>query len=689
MTYARGMRFLKAASILATVILLWAGSDIDRSALDTSCKPCDDFWRFANGGWIDKNPIPASKSGWGTMGVMADANRERARTILEAARGSSAAPGSNERKIGDFYASCMDTPAIDKRGLEPLRKDLDRIKGIHSAKDVAAVIVALQGSVAAGGRAGGGTGGGGGVGPVGLSGGADLKNSKDIIANIGGGGLSLPDRDYYFKTDAKSAQIREAFLKYAAQMFELLGDKPEVAEANAKTVIAVETPLAGATKPRADRRDPYARYHKMDFAALAALTPDFDWKPLFQNLGVATTTAINVAEPDFLKKFNAQLTAVPVEDWKTWLRWRLVNGPAANLSKPFADASFGFHSGVLLGVKEQMPRHEFCGTIVDRMLGEALGQVWVKKHFPPAAKQRMNELVENLRATLREELLAAEWLTPETRKNAVAKLEAFTPKVGYPDKWRDYSSVKIDAKAFYENVSAASAFQRRYQLAKIGQPVNRNDWGMTPPTVNAYYSPSLNEIVFPAGILQPPLFDIKQGDELNYGAIGAVIGHEMGHGFDDQGSKFDSEGNLRNWWTADDRKKFDERAGCVVEQFNTLDVGDGLRHNGRLVVGEALGDLGGLKLAYRAYKRSLKGKPEPPVIDGFTADQRFFLAFARVWSSQLRPDAVRLQLNTNPHPLAKFRANGTLLNMPEFRAAFGCQRGDPMVRPAGQDCQLW
>jgi len=670
-------------------LVLWAATGIDRSTIDITCKPCDDFWRYANGAWIDKNPVPASKSSWGTMAVMAEANRERSRTILEAAVTSKAPAGSNERKIGDLYASCMDTAAIDKRGSTPLQKDLDRVAGIQSAKDVAAVIVALQGTAGKGGKGGDGGGRGGGIGPVGLSGGADLKNSKDIIANIGGSGLSLPDRDYYFKTDAKSVQTREAFLKHAAEMFVLLGDTPEVAAANAKTIMAVETPLAEVTKARADRRDPYSRYHKMDFAALAALTPDFDWKPLFTNLSVKTTTSINVGEPDYLKKFNAQLTALPAADWKTWLRWRIVNSAAANLSKPFAEAAFRFNSGVLSGVKEQPARHEFCGAAVDRMMGEALGEVWVRKHFTPEAKRRMSELVENLRATLREELQAAEWLTPETRKNAVAKLEAFTPKVGYPDRWRDYSSVKIDPKSFYENMRDAGSFQRQYQLAKIGQPVNRNDWGMTPPTVNAYYSPSLNEIVFPAGILQPPLFDVTAGDELNYGAIGAVIGHEMGHGFDDQGSKFDAEGNLRNWWTAEDRKKFDERAGCVIDEFNTLDVGDGLRHNGRLVVGEAIGDLGGLTLAYRAYKRSLKGKPEPPVIDGFTADQRFFLAFARVWSSQLRPDALRLQLNTNSHPVAKFRANGTLQNMPEFRAAFACKRGDPMVRPEGKDCKLW
>ena len=678
--------FRAVVPILLPAALLFAGSGIDRSSLDTSCKPCDDFFRFANGGWMDKNPIPARQSRWGTFNVLTDANRERMRAILEAAQANaSAPPGSNERKIGDLYASCMDTAAIDERGAEPLRKDLDRIAAIKSVKDLAATLVALQGSVMGGGERGG----GGGIGPIGLSGGQDMKDSKSVIANVGGGGLSLPDRDYYFKADAKSVEIRDEFLKHAAKLFELLGDSPETAAANARAVMSFELPFAEITKPRADRRDPYARYHKMDFAALNALTPDFDWRPLYKLFMVDTASPVNVSEPEFLKKFNAQLNAVSLGDWKTWLRWRLVNGQAANLSKPFRDESFRFSGTVLTGVKEKEPRGETCSQVVDRMLGDAVGEIFVKKHFTAEAKRRMSELVENMRATLREELEKADWLAPETRKNAIAKLAAFTPKVGYPDRWRDYTGVKIDRAAFYENIRSAGEAQRRYQMSKIGQPVNRNDWGMTPPTVNAYYNSSMNEIVFPAGILQPPFFDVTAGDEINYGAIGTVIGHEMGHGFDDQGSKFDAEGNLKNWWTPEDRKKFEARAGCVIDEFNTLDVGGGLRHNGRLVVGEAMGDLGGLTLAYRAYHRSLKGKPEPPVIDGFTADQRLFLAFARVWAGQMRPDATRLRLNTDPHPLGQFRTNGTLQNMPEFRAAFGCKRGDPMVRPADKECKLW
>lgn len=648
----------------------------DRANLDTNCKPCDDFWRYANGGWLDKNPIPARYPSWGTMNVMREANRERLRIILEAAASDTqASAGSNERKIGDFYASCMDTTAIDARGAKPIQAQLDKVAAVASTKDLARYLAAMPAEGMAG--------------PLGLMSGQDLKNSKDVIANVGARPLSLPDRDYYFKEDPKSAQVREEFVKHVARTLELLGDKPDAAAASAKQILALETSFAESTMTNVQRRDPYARYHRMDFAALSALTPDFDWKPLYEGLHVATSAPVNVGEPEVLKKFNAQLTAVPLDQWKTWLRWRIADAASEYLSKPFVDEDFAFSGTVLTGVKEQLPRWQKCTDLIDRSLGEALGERFVAKYFPPEAKRRMAELVENLRATLREELANADWLEPATRQAAVAKLNAFVAKVGYPDRWRDYFSVTISRTGFFENVRAAANNNRAYNLAKIGKPVDRDQWGMTPPTVNAYYSPPMNEIVFPAGILQPPAFDMKADDAMNYGAIGAVIGHEMGHGFDDQGSKFDAEGNLKNWWTPDDRKKFDERASCVAEQFNTLEVGPGLRHNGRLVLGEALGDLGGLKLAYKAWQRSLRGKPAPPVIDGFTADQRFFLSFARVWGSEYRPEAVRLQLNTNPHPLPRFRAIGTLQNMPEFQKAFGCKQGDPMVRPEASQCRLW
>lgn len=651
------------------------GSGIDRSNLDTSCKPCDDFWRYANGGWLDKNPIPARYPSWGTMSVMNEANRERLRTILESAAANRTAPAnSNERKIGDFYASCMDTGAIEALGLKPIQAQLDRIAAVKDAAGLTAALNSFQQMTP--------------IGPYFVMSGQDQRNSKDVIANVVASGISLPDRDYYFKADDRSKKIRDEFVAHVTKMMELLGDAPAAAAAEAKTVLEFETAIAGSMMTNVQRRDPDARYHKMDLAGVKALAPGFDWAGLFQQFHIAESTPVNVPEPEVLKKLNAQLTAASLADWKTWARWRTVSSAADMLPKRFEDEDFHFSRTVLSGVKEQQPRWQTCTNAVDRNLGDALGEVFVKKHFPPAAKKRMQELVENLRVTLRSELESADWLQPETRKNAVAKLNAFVPKIGYADKWRDYSAVKVDRKAYFDNTHAASLNNRLYQLSKIGKPVNRNDWGMTPPTVNAYYSPLMNEIAFPAGILQPPMFDMSADDAVNYGAIAAVIGHEMGHGFDDQGSKFDAEGNRKDWWTAEDRKKFEARAGCVIHQFDTMDVGDGLHHTGKLVVGEAMGDLGGLTLAYQAYHRSLQGK-DGPVIDGLTADQRFFLAFARVWGSQYRPEAMRLLLNTNPHPLPKFRANGTLMDMPAFHKAFHCKEGDPMVRPPAEQCKLW
>jgi predicted metalloendopeptidase len=648
-------------------------SGIHKEDLDPNCKPCEDFWRYAAGGWLDRNPIPARQARWGTMAVMTERNRERLKTILEEAAAAGPGAPAHVKQIGDLYAACMDTAALDARGAEPVRPVLEKINSISDLNGLRALLVEFQMT---------------GVAPGMLVALPDLKNSKEMIANIGTGGISLPDRDYYFRDDPRSQKIREEFVKHVEQMLVLLGEPQDKAAAAAQKVMAFEKELAGAMLTNVQRRDPYARYHKMDLAGVNALTPDFDWKAVYRLFSLPESTPVNVSEPEFLKKLNAQLTAVPLEDWKTWLRWRVVKTAAGMLSKPFRDEDFRFSSTVLTGVREPLPRWQECANTADRTLGDALGREFVARYFPPEAKKRMTELVENLRATLREELEKAEWLTPETKKNAVAKLNAFYAKIGYPDRWRDYSGVSIRRDRFFESVRSAMEFNRKYQISKIGKPIDRNDWGMTPPTVNAYYNPTMNEIAFPAGILQPPLFDLEADDAVNYGAIGAVIGHEMGHGFDDQGSKYDAEGNLREWWTPEDRKKFEERTACVIEQYNNLDVGEGLRHNGKLVVGEALGDLGGLTLAYRAYKRSLKGK-EGPVLDGFTADQRFFLAFARTWAMVDRPEAVRLRLNTDPHPLPRFRAIGTLQNMPEFHKAFGCKPGDPMVRPQEKQCRLW
>ncbi|MCX6587419.1 MAG: M13 family metallopeptidase [Acidobacteria bacterium] len=649
-------------------------SGIDLAGLDLSCKPCEDFWRFANGLWVDRNPIPASQSGWGTMSVVSEGNRERLRALLETAAAANAPAGSRERKIGDLFAACMDTGAVEKQGMKPLAKDLTAIEKISDAKALLDTLVAFQKNSA--------------FGPVIVFARQDAKNSSATVAAVAPAGLSLPERDYYFRSDDRTKAIRAEFLVHVAKMLTLAGATPEDAAAQAQAVLAFETKLAEPRLTNVQRRDPNATYHPVGLAGTIELMPSLDWKAVFTELKIPASTQVIVSEPAYMKAVEKEFTATPLATWKTWMRWKTIAEAAPYLAKAFVDESFRFQSTVLTGVKEQQPRWKRCTALVDQTLGDALGEAFVKKHFPPAAKTQMNDLVENLRSTLREQLAASTWMDAETRKNAIEKLNAFRAKIGYPDRWKDYAAVKVDRGDLFGSIESASEFARMENLAKIGKPLDRNEWGMTPPTVNAYYSPLRNEIGFPAGILQPPMFDMDADEAANYGAIGAVIGHEMGHGFDDQGSKFAASGDLRNWWTPEDRKKFEARAECVINQFNTLAVGDGLKHNGRLVVGEALGDLGGLKLAYRAYKRSLGGK-EAPVIDGYTGDQRFFLAFARVWATQLRPEAQRLRLATDPHPLGRFRAIGTLQNMPEFHRAFQCKEGDPMVRPQNQQCELW
>lgn len=665
------MRFfcvLFAVSLVAQPVK--SGVDVD--AIDKTCKPCDDFWRHASGAWMDKNPIPAARAAWGPINLLVESNQERIRTILEAAAASKAAAGSNERKIGDLYGACMDSARRNTLGIAPLRPDLEAIDKIQTRDQLKAEL--LRQLVTDG------------AAPVGVDSIEDLKDTTRVITYINAGGISLPDRDYYFRDDERSKKIREEFVAHVDRMLAFLG--PGADGAGAK-ILAFETEFARAMKPRVELRDPYAIYNKMDLAGLEELTGNLAWRQMAKSLRIPEAGPYMVGQPAAVKNLGKQIGEAPLETWKLWLRWRTVKESAAFLSEAVETEEFAFSGKVLSGAKEQLPQWRRCTARVDAALGEALGEAFVKKHFPPVAKQRMNQLVENLRAAMKEELEKADWLAAETRKNALAKLNGFEAKIGYPAKWRSYAAVTVKRGDYHASVRSASLANRAYELAKIGKPTERNDWGMSPPTVNAYYNPPKNEIVFPAGILQPPLFDMEADDAVNYGAIGAVIGHEMGHGFDDQGSKFDFSGNLQNWWTKEDRKKFDERASCVVEQFNNLDVGDKLRHNGRLVVGEAMGDLGGLTIAYRAYQRSLRGKPAPPVLDGYTADQRFFLAFGRVWGSQSRPEALRLQLQTDPHPVARFRANATLMNMPEFHKAFQCKLGDAMVRPPEKQCKLW
>ncbi len=639
---------------------------------DKTCKPCDDFYQFAMGGWMKANPIPAEYSTWGTFTQLRDNNLTAMRTILEAAAKANAPAGSNEQKIGVFYASCMDTTAIDAAGLKPIATELAAIDAINDRKSLDAAIAQLQ-------REGASV-------VFRFSSGQDIKDSTRVIAVASQGGLGMPDRDYYFRDDDKSKQLRQDYEQHVAKMFELAGDAPDKAAAEAKSVISIETALAKASRTRVELRDPEKNYNLMPLSEMTALTPGWSWESYLHAVGAPAVQQVNMRQPEFFKVMNQELASVSLPDWKIYLRWHVIHASAPGLPERFVEENFDFYDRKLSGTKELLPRWKRCVQSTDRNLGEALGQVYVEKYFPPAARARAKEMVSNLISALRDDIPTLSWMGPDTKKQALAKLEAFTVKIGYTDKWRDYSNLTIDRSSYAANVRRSIEFEYARQLGKIGKPVDRTEWGMTPPTVNAYYNSSMNEIVFPAGILQPPFYDPNADDAVNYGGIGAVIGHEISHGFDDQGSKFDGRGNLREWWTPDDRKNFTERSDCVVNQFNGYEVEPGLHQNGKLVLGESIGDLGGLAIAYAAYEKSIEGR-RPKDIDGLTPEQRFFLGWAQVWGTNQRAEAARLGANTDPHPLARFRGNGPLSNMAEFAKAFGCKKGDAMVRE--QVCKIW
>lgn len=681
--------------LLALIAVALSGQSTRKSGIhaedmDLTCKPCTDFWRYANGGWLDKNPIPPNRSSWGAFSVLTEANRERMRTILDASANAESGSG-NQRKMGDFYTSCLNTAAIDKLGLEPVRADLDRIAAIQSKQDLVAALITFQATPRPS------SGNSQVVGLFRLTASRDPKNPSRYVAGIAerdGAGrppssvFSLPDRDYYLKQDPRSREVRNAFIEHAARVLQLAGASETDASAQAKSILAFETAYAPAVMTIADRRDPEKTYHLMDVNTVAQLAPDFDWAKLLQTSGVPETTPILVTEPAMLRSFNTLVRDTPLETWKTWLRWRTLQLASPYLSKPFFDEDFRFEQTTLSGVREPLPRWETCANVVDIQLSDALGQAYAAKYFPAESKQRMLRLVENLRAAMKEEIERAAWMTPATKQSALKKLAAIEIQVGYPDRWKDYGPIATDRGRFYENARRAWRFAQNYTLAKIGKPSDRIDWAMTVTAVNAYSSAVESKVVFPAGILQPPFFDPDADEAANYAAIGAVIGHEMGHQFDDSGSKFDDTGRLRNWWTEEDRRKFETRAACVAGQFDAIDVGSGQHHNGRQVLGEAMGDLGGLETAYRAWKKSLAGKPAPE-LDGYTGDQRFFIAYAHVWGTQMRAEAERLLLASNNHPIARWRANATLMNMPEFQVAFHCKPQDPMTRSAGQRCTIW
>jgi putative endopeptidase len=644
--------------------------------LDATVSPCDDFFQYVDGKWIKDNPIPPQYPLWGVAMKLNVSNEDVLHSILEeAAKDKSAAPGSNWQKIGDFYASCMDESQVEAAGLKPLDPEFERIAATKDKAGLQAEIAWLQ---RMGIRA-----------LFDFSSEQDLKDSTLVIAGAGQGGLGLPDRQYYVDDDDHSKQLRSGYLQHVTNMFKLMGDSDATAAAEAKTVLDIETSLAKASKKREDLRDPEANYHRMPLAQLGDLTPHFSWASFFKEIGAPALKDADIGQPDFFKQADAELASVSLADWKTYLRWHLLHAVAGSLPAKFVDEDFSFYGQTLTGAKQLLPRWQRCVRSTDRHLGEALGQYYVQRNFPPEAKASALAMVRNLVAALHDDLTTLDWMSPATREQAIKKLEAINLKIGYPDKWRDYSAFKVDRHPYVENALRGDAFAVARDLAKIGKPVDRNEWGMTPPTVNAYYNSSMNEIVFPAGILQPPYFDPHRDDAMNYGAMGSVIGHEMTHGFDDQGAKFDAQGNLKDWWTPEDLKEFQTRGECIVKQFDSFEVEPGLHENGKLVEGESIADLGGLVIAYAAFQKTLGGKPVPAPIEGLTADQRFFVGFAEGWADSFRPEFARLIVNTDPHPLDRFRVFAPLSNMPQFAKAFHCGEKSAMVRPEAQRCRIW
>ncbi len=654
---------------------------LDPANLDRSVKPGDDFYHFANGTWLKNNPIPADQTRWGSFNTLDERNKAALHLILDecaaaVAKGAPIPKDSNVQKVGDFYASGMDEATIEAGGFQPLAPYFNQIAVLKDRTDLPALVAGLHSS---GVRA-----------LFHFEVGADEKDSETDIAQLGQGGLGLPDRDYYLLEDEKSKGIRAAYEDHIGKIFALLGDKPDVAATEAKTVMGFETELAKASKTRVDLRDPQGNYHKMTVADLDKTAPGFEWKAYFATVGNAEPGGLDVGQPEFAASAAHLLATAPLDDVKTYLRWQLAHAAAPYLSKPFVDENFHL-TQALTGAKENLPRWKRVLAATDRSLGEGLGHLYVEKNFPPEAKARALELVNDLKSVLREQLTNLDWMGENTRKAALDKLDHFGVKIGYPDKWRDYSSLDIKRQPYVLNVLAANVFETKRLVAKIGQPVDKGEWDMTPPTVNAYYNPVRNEIVFPAGILQPPFFSAKADDAINYGGIGAVIGHEMTHGFDDQGRQYDAKGNLKEWWTPEDKKHFDERANKVVKQFYGYEI-DGEHVNGKLTEGENIADLGGSKIAYLALEKALArqgAQAKDAKIDDFTPAQRFFLSWAQVWRTNIRPEMARMLVKTDPHSPAQFRCNGPLSNESEFQAAFGIPDGSAMVRPAADKVQIW
>jgi len=668
--------------LIGTFLLLGTASGADTaqkgielSDMDRKADPCADFFEFANGAWRAANPIPASLPRWSRRWAAGESTKEQLKQLLdETAAAGQAQPGSVEQLIGDYYGACMDEATVNGLGVKPIEPLLAEIRAMQSSADVSNMIGRFH-------RMGIGV-------PFFFGGESDAHNPNDVIAKVFASGLGMPDRDYYVKTEDRFKEARAKYLAHVAAIFRLTGESDTRAKAAADTVLRMETKLAEASLDNVALRDPKATDHRTTFADLQKMTPHFPWAAYYKAANL-TAGDLNVAEPKFLAEFDRQLASTPIADWKVYLQWHLANAAASSLSDPFVQEDWEFNGKFLSGAKEMKPRWKRCVEATDRQRGEALGKKYVEKYFPPEAKARMQEMVANLRLAMKETIEGLDWMSPATKKRALEKLSTFNPKVGYPDRWKDYSKVAIRRGTFWEDVVAGRQFNVEDNRGTIGKPVDRGRWGMTPPTSDAYYNPLLNELVFPAGILQPPAFSMQNNDAVNYGAIGVVIGHEISHGFDDKGAQFDAQGRLNNWWTDEDLKRFQDKAACVVRQFDGYFVEPGIHHNGKLVLGESIGDLAGAKIAYRAFQISQKGKPPLPDVEGFSPDQQFFIAWGQFRGDAVRPEFARTMVQGDPHPIGKFRVIGPLSNLTEFQKAFECKPGSAMVRAAADRCEVW
>ncbi len=647
---------------------------LDVAAMDKSADPCANFYKYSCGTWNKINPMPPDQAVWNVYSKLTNENRRYLWGILQTAAEPSPSRTPVQKQLGDFFAACMDETAIEKAGRAPLLPALHRLAAIKSLKELSAFVGEQHLAL------------GGGDMFFGYGSNQDFENSSDVISFATAGGLGLPDRDYYTKTDAKSVEIRDKYVEHVRKMLELLGDSPAAAATEARNILAIETGLAKASLTQVEKRDPYKLFHKLTLAQLQALTPAFSWKDYFQALGDQPSAAINVTEPAFFQELQKELVKRPLAEWKTYVRWHMVHDAAAFLSTPFVNENFQFYAKYLHGTPQMKPRWKRCVQYVDDDLGEALGQLFVAKTFSPETKQRVKVMTKEIEEAMQSEIEQLPWMGAATKAKALEKLHSIVNKIGYPDKWRDYSSVVVQRDDFEGNVVRAAIFETKRQLAKIGKPVDRGEWGMTPPTVNAYYNAQMDDINFPAGVLQPPLFDPKLDDAPNYGNTGATIGHELTHGFDDEGRQFDAKGNLKDWWTKKDAEEFTERAECIAHQYSQYTVVDDIKINGHLTLGEDTADLGGTLLAYIAWKHATQGQDLNP-IDGFTPDQRFFVGMAQWACGDERPENKRANAITNPHSPDEYRINGVVSNMPEFAKAFSCKVGQPMVRQ--EPCKVW